>query len=75
MTPTVGAFYPMDDTLRVIGKWLSFPREREDLVLVEHAGQVLRAKKENKTGVVLHLQGAEPVADNLDLIDVCKRWG
>ena len=75
MTPTVGGFHPMDMTSSLIGKWLRLIREREDLVLIERAGQVLKAKQENKTGVILHLQGPEAVADDLDLIDVVKRLG
>ncbi|MEE4378380.1 MAG: dipeptidase [Candidatus Competibacteraceae bacterium] len=75
VTPTVGGFNPMDETLSLIGKWLRFIREREDLVLIERAGQVLKAKEEGKTGVILHLQGPEAVADDLDLIDVVKRLG
>jgi len=48
VTPTVGGFNLMDETLSLIGKWLRFIREREDLVLIERAGQVLKAKQEGK---------------------------
>ena len=65
----------MADTLAVIGRWLDLIRDRPDLVLVERASQVVDAKQAGKTGVVFHLQGAEAVGDNLNLIDVVKRLG
>ena len=75
VTPTVGGIHPMADTLAVIGRWLDLIRDRLDLVLVERASQVVDAKQAGKTGVVFHLQGAEAVGDNLNLIDVVKRLG
>ena len=49
VTPTVGGFFPMEATLKVVSRWLALLREREDLELVESAEQVLALKEKNKT--------------------------
>lgn len=75
VTPTVGGFYPPIVSFAFIGEWLEYIRTRDDLILVESAADVRRAKKEGKVGVVLHFQGSDQIEDNLNYINAFKKMG
>jgi membrane dipeptidase len=62
-------------TLGELGRWHKLVREREDLLLVRRAGDVLQAKREGRLGLILHFQGTEPIERDLDLIDAYKSLG
>jgi membrane dipeptidase len=73
--PTVGSTHNAHTTLNRLGKWHRLLHEREDLLLVRQARDVDTAKQSDRLGVYLHLQGTDPVEDNLDLIDLYKALG
>jgi len=75
VTPTVGAYYPAAVSLKLIGEWLGFIRERDDLVLVTTGAEARAAKAEGRTGVVFHFQGTAALEDDLRHVDAFKRLG
>lgn len=75
VTPTVGAHLPAAYSLKRIGDWLGFIRERDDLVLVTTGAEARAAKAQGRTGVVFHFQGTDPLDGDLRYVDVFKRLG
>lgn len=75
VTPTVGGFHSTEVSFDFIGAWLHYINSRDDLLLVESANDVHRAKRENKTGVVLHFQGTMPLGEDLNKINAFKKLG
>jgi membrane dipeptidase len=63
-------------TMAVLGQWLEIDRTRRHGVRLARSVQDLRAAKaQGEVGVVLHFQGAEPIEDRLDFIDVFHASG
>lgn len=75
LAPTVGSTESARRTLDRIAAWCKRLRERSDLMWVRVASDVEMAKVQRKLGIFLHLQGTDPIEDNLDLIDVYKHLG
>jgi membrane dipeptidase len=75
LAPTVGGWHSARSTLDRIAVWQRLFREREDLLWIRHAADIETAKQTGRLGIYLHLQGADPIEDNLDLIDLCKALG
>lgn len=75
LAPTVGGWENAHTTLSRIAAWHRVLREREDLLLVQTAAQIEGAKQSGRLGVYFHLQGTDPIEDNLDLIDLYKALG
>ncbi len=75
VAPTVGGWDSALATMSRIGIWQRLLRERPDVSLMRTAGDVEQAKSTGHLGVYLHLQGTDPIEDNLDLIDVYKALG
>jgi membrane dipeptidase len=75
VAPTVGGGENAETTLRKLGQWHRLVRERDDLLLIQHANDVLKAKEEDKLGIIFHFQGTEPIEDSLDLVDAYKALG
>src|SRR5215472_15295837 len=75
LAPTVGGWEDARTTLNCIAAWRRVLREREDLVLVREARDIEIAKERGSLGIYLHLQGTDPIEDNLDLIDLYKALG
>jgi membrane dipeptidase len=73
--PTVGGWEGAGPTMGRLAAWNRVLREREDLTLVRRAGDIERAKQTRRIGVYFHLQGADPIEDNLDLVDLYKTLG
>src|SRR6185437_15955053 len=57
------------------GAWQRILKTQPGLLSVRRADDVEAAKHTGQLGVYLHLQGCDPVEDNLDLIDVYKALG
>ncbi len=72
---TVGGFEDAPFTIRGIGKWLEQLRLRPDLMLVRSTADIERAKRDGKLGIIMHLQGTDPIEESLDLIDAYKALG
>lgn len=75
LAPTVGGTESARVTLDQLAIWSRLLRERDDLLMVREAGDVELAKRSGKLGIFLHLQGTEPIEDNLDFVDVYKALG
>ena len=75
VTPTVGGYHPTTPTFHFVASWLEYIRQRDDLLLVTRAEDVVTAKQASKTGVVLHFQGTEPIGSDLNLIGAFKALG
>lgn len=73
--PTVGSTAPAEETLRNLGAWRRFIASRDDLTLVEVAADIERAKAAGRLGLVFHFQGADPVENDLDLVDAYRALG
>lgn len=73
--PTVGSTAPAEETLRNLGAWKRFMRSREDLVQVTAVSDIERAKRERKLGLVFHFQGADPIENDLDLVEAYHALG
>ena len=54
--PTVGSTAPAEETLRNLGAWKRFIASRADLTQVLSAGDIERAKRERKLGLIFHFQ-------------------
>lgn len=73
--PTVGSTASAEETLRNLGSWHRLLRSRPELALIERAGQIHAAKAENRLGLVFHFQGADPIENDLDLVDAYHALG
>ena len=73
--PTVNSGHSARETLRNLGDWLKFAREDDRVVLVKRAKDVYTAKKDNKLGLFFHLQGTDPIENDVNLVDAYKEMG
>lgn len=74
-SPTVGSTASAEETLRNLGSWHRLINSRADLVLVRQAADITAAKKGGKLGLVFHFQGADPIENDLDLVDAYHALG
>ncbi|WP_374633192.1 dipeptidase [Ferrovibrio sp.] len=75
IAPTVGGWENAATTMRGLGSWVQYIRERGDAILVRSAADIEEAKRTNKIGVIFHFQGTDPLEDSLDLVDAYKSLG
>lgn len=75
LAPTVGSTESARRTLDRIAVWCKWLRERSDLMWVRVSSDVETAKRQGRLGIFLHLQGTDPIEDNLNLIDLYKHLG
>ena len=76
MAPTItGMTGNASGGFTMIGGWHRYVRERDDTVIVQHAGDITRAKQEGKLGLILHCQGTALIEDELDLVDAYHAAG
>lgn len=75
LAPTVGGWEDAPPTLRRIAAWHRLLRERKDSRLVQSADAIEDVKRRGDLGVYWHLQGTDPIEDNLDLVDLYKALG
>ena len=73
--PSMGSTESARVVLDRIARWHRVLREREDLLLVRTARDVEIARETRRLGIFLHIQGTDPIEDNLDLIDLYKSLG
>lgn len=68
-----------DDTLQAINKIIQFywlvEQNPETVFLVEKSSDIKKAKKEDKLGIILGVQGATPLGQNVQLIRIFHRLG
>ncbi len=75
ISPTVGAWQRSPEALERIGALLGLIRRRDDLTLVTTGDEARRAKQAGQAGLVFHLQGTNPLDENLRFVEVYKRLG
>jgi membrane dipeptidase len=75
IAPTVGGWENSRPTLSRVAAWHRFLRERADLQLVRESRDIVTAKQSGRLGIYFHIQGTDPIEDNLDLIDLYKALG
>ncbi|MBC7781427.1 MAG: membrane dipeptidase [Proteobacteria bacterium] len=73
--PTVGSTASAGETLRNLGAWLRLIDARADLTLVRESADIVRAKDEDRLGLIFHFQGADPIEGDLDLVDAYAALG
>lgn len=73
--PTVGSTAPAEETLRNLGAWHRFIASRKDLMHVGTAADIERAKAEKRLGLIFHFQGADPIENDLDLVEAYGALG
>jgi membrane dipeptidase len=75
LAPSIGSTESARIMLNRMAAWHRLLNLRDDLHLVRRASDVLLAKEQDKLGIYFHIQGTDPIEDNLDLIDVYKALG
>ena len=73
--PTVGSTAPAEETLRNLGNWHRWIASRGDLALIERADQIPAAKQAGKLGLIFHFQGADPIENDLNLVEAYRALG
>jgi membrane dipeptidase len=75
LAPTVASTENARTALNRFAAWQRLLSERGDLMPVRCAKDVEVAKQSGRLGIYFHLQGTDPIEDNLDLIDLYKALG
>jgi membrane dipeptidase len=75
VAPTIASIQSARAALDRLAAWHCRLRERQDLILVRRAGDVKTAKRTGSLGIYFHIQGTDPIEDNLDLVDLYKTLG
>jgi membrane dipeptidase len=63
------------DAILSFGYWNRLARERDDVVIVRKADDIVQAKKDGKIGLILHFQGTEVLDRSIDIIDAYHAMG
>jgi membrane dipeptidase len=73
---TAGALEGCSTTMRAVAEWLAIERAQNDRICIARGVADIRsAKALGKTAVVLHFQGADPIEDNVDLLNAFHACG
>jgi membrane dipeptidase len=75
LAPTIASTESAALTLERLAAWHHRLRARSDLILARFADDICRAKQTGCLALYFHLQGADPIEDNLDLIYLYKSLG
>jgi membrane dipeptidase len=75
LSPTVASTESARATFSRIAAWHRLLMQRVDLQLVHKARDVELAKQSGRLGIYFHLQGADPIEDNLDFVLLYKALG
>lgn len=73
---TAGAIEDFRTTMELVGKWLELARSgRQKIRIARSVAELRAAKAAGQTGIVLHFQGADPIEDELDFINLFQASG
>jgi membrane dipeptidase len=73
---TAGAIEDFRTTMELVGKWLEIERSgRQPIRIAGSVADLRAAKAAGETGIVLHFQGADPIEDELDFINLFQAAG
>ena len=75
LAPTIASTENARIAFNRLAAWHRLFRERKDLLLVRRTQDIATAKQSGRMGIYFHFQGADPIEDNLDLIDLYKALG
>lgn len=74
--PTIAVNASARETVAQVGRWLRYiDAHSDELLLVERAKDLYRAKREGKLGIIFHFQNSLPVERDLNLLTVYHRLG
>jgi membrane dipeptidase len=73
--PTVGGPTGALETLRNLAGWHGMLRQRPDLISIRQAADIDTAKRDARLGLVFHFQGADPIENDLDLVEAYAALG
>ena len=64
------------DGMIEVAKWLQWYEEHGDLIMPVHSrADILKAKEQDKTGIILSWQNTSPLEDRLDYVRLFKKLG
>jgi membrane dipeptidase len=73
---TVGAIEDFRTTMEVVAKWLEIDRSRaHNIRIARSVADIRAAKAAGETAIVIHFQGADPIEDELDFLNVFHTCG
>jgi membrane dipeptidase len=73
---TAGAIEDFRTTMEVVARWLEIDRSRKERVRIARTVADIRAAKAvGETSIILHFQGADPIEDELDFLNVFHASG
>jgi membrane dipeptidase len=73
---TAGAIEDFRTTMEVVGKWLEIERSGQQKIRIARSTAAIRsAKGAGETAIVLHFQGADPIEDELDFLNLFQASG
>jgi membrane dipeptidase len=73
---TVGAIEDFRTTMEVVGNWLEIDRSRKhNIRIARTVADIRAAKAAGTTAIVIHFQGADPIEDELDFINIFHAAG
>jgi membrane dipeptidase len=73
---TAGALEDFRTTMEVVAKWLEIDRTRKQRIRIARTVADIRAAKSTgDVGIVLHFQGADPIEDEVDFLNVFHASG
>ncbi|MES2613925.1 MAG: membrane dipeptidase, partial [Bdellovibrionota bacterium] len=73
---TVGALEGFRQTMLSVGKWLELERTSQyPICIARTVSDIRQAKLEKKISIVIHFQGAEPIEDKIDFLNIFQKCG
>jgi membrane dipeptidase len=73
---TAGAIEDFRTTMEVVARWLEIDRlHKERVRIARTVADIRAAKASDETAIVLHFQGADPIEDELDFLNVFHASG
>ena len=63
------------DAILKFAMWHKLCRERDDLIMVRTANDIVTAKQTGKLGLIMHFQGTEPLDRSVDILDAYHALG
>jgi membrane dipeptidase len=73
---TAGAIEDFRTTMEVVSRWLEIDRAgTHDIRVARSVADIRAAKAAGKTAIVIHFQGADPIEDELDFLNVFHASG
>lgn len=72
---TIGGYEASGPTIKHLARWIRLVETDPRLRMVTRAADVEAAKRDGKLGIIFHMQGTYPIADDLNMISLYKRLG